>query len=108
MDENEETEVGEAESGGEGELDHYIIGTMGEGTRKDKVGRLRCPRKRWTKDNCLSSVELVEAHPHEARLEPHELVVSAEEITCVRRPVRQQQLDATIDDHFHDNASSNH
>ncbi|RZS22725.1 hypothetical protein BHM03_00055547 [Ensete ventricosum] len=35
---HEEIEVGEVEGRGEGELDHHIIGTMGEDVGEDEAG----------------------------------------------------------------------
>ncbi|RZS09674.1 hypothetical protein BHM03_00040775 [Ensete ventricosum] len=51
----------------------------------------------------MLSVRLVNTHPPEARPEAPELVVSTREVTSVRRPAGQQQLDAIAGGRFHDN-----
>ncbi|RRT36950.1 hypothetical protein B296_00028803 [Ensete ventricosum] len=89
--------VGEAGGGGEGELDHYIIGVADGGIREDKVRGYR-DEDTWEKeeglgDHYMPSVGLVDAHPPVVGSEALKLVLSAREVTCVRPPARQQRLE---------------
>ncbi|RRT47564.1 hypothetical protein B296_00050227, partial [Ensete ventricosum] len=59
------------------------------------------------RDHCVPNVRLINAHPLEAGLEALQLIVNTGEVTCVRCPVRQQQLDVAASGRFHD-ASSRH
>ncbi|RWV92840.1 hypothetical protein GW17_00044745 [Ensete ventricosum] len=45
-DESKEAKVGEAQSEGEGELDHHVVRATGGGTGEDKVGEMLRRRKR--------------------------------------------------------------
>ncbi|RWW26830.1 hypothetical protein GW17_00008774 [Ensete ventricosum] len=85
-----ETEVGEAEGNGEGELDH--LGTRGGGVGEDEVegdGDKNVQEEEGPGDNCVLSVKLVDTYPSEAGPEAPELVASTGEAMCVRHPARQ-------------------
>ncbi|RZR92058.1 hypothetical protein BHM03_00020288 [Ensete ventricosum] len=59
-------EIGEAEDGGEGELNHHIIGVVGGGAIEDKVGDggdEYIEEENGPKDHYVSSVKLVDAYP---------------------------------------------
>ena len=86
-------EGGEVEGGGKGELDHHIVGAIGEGTREDKVGgggnEGIQEKKEGSRDHYVSSVGLVNAYPPDARPKAHELIISAREDACLGCPTRQ-------------------
>ncbi|RRT39796.1 hypothetical protein B296_00058884 [Ensete ventricosum] len=93
-DEGGEAEVGMAGGGGEGELDHHVVGATGgaAGRTKWEAMGTKTPRRRRRKrdqDHCVPSVGLVDTHPPEAGPKTPELVVRAREAACVRGFARQ-------------------
>ncbi|RRT58442.1 hypothetical protein B296_00025849 [Ensete ventricosum] len=84
-------EVGEAGGGGEGELDHHVVGMMDGGIGEDEVGGSG-DENAWEEEgpdeHYVPSVELVDEHSPEAGSKAHELVTNAGEAACVRRPAR--------------------
>ncbi|RRT34043.1 hypothetical protein B296_00045824 [Ensete ventricosum] len=111
MDEGGEATLKDVEGGDEGELDHYIIGTIGGGIGEDEMkhgGDENVQEKEGPKDHCVFSVRLVDTYPPKVRPKTHELVTGMGEAACVQCPTRQQWLDVAAGDHFHDGASSGH
>ncbi|RWW33327.1 hypothetical protein GW17_00001965 [Ensete ventricosum] len=90
-DEGGEAEVGMAGGGGEGELDHHVVGATGGAagrTKWEAMGtktprRRRRRRRKRDQDHCVPSVGLVDTHPPEAGPKTPELVVRAREAACV-------------------------
>ncbi|RRT79620.1 hypothetical protein B296_00004396 [Ensete ventricosum] len=99
-------QVGKAGGGGEGELDHHVVGATIGGTGEDEVegGGDEDAREEEERlgDHCVPSIGLVDAHPPEAGLEAPELVVNTREAAWVRW---QQQL-GVAGGRFHNDASS--
>ncbi|RWV96711.1 hypothetical protein GW17_00040553 [Ensete ventricosum] len=89
MDEGGETTVRDVEGGDVGELDHYIICTIGESIGEDEMkhgGDENVQEKEGPKDHCVFSIRLVDTHAPKARPKTHELVTDMGEAACVIDP----------------------
>ncbi|URE23007.1 hypothetical protein MUK42_16204 [Musa troglodytarum] len=79
-------EVGEIRGKGEGELDHHVVGAVGEGVGKDEVGgdgdEDTQEEKVGPGDYYVLSVRLVDAHPPEAESKTLELVHDRLQDSC--------------------------
>ncbi|RWW81059.1 hypothetical protein BHE74_00010575 [Ensete ventricosum] len=55
MDEGKEEEIGDIEGGGEGELDHHVISTIGESRGEDEVGGggAKMPKRKRDKEKII-------------------------------------------------------
>lgn len=91
-------------------MNHHVIDTTGGGAREDEVkdseDENTQKEEERPRDHYVLSVGLVGAHPLEVGPEAPLLIVSTREATCVRCPIRQQQLNATASGRFHDDTSS--
>lgn len=88
INENEKAKVGKDEGGCDGELDHHIIGAMGEGIEEDEMGgggdEDTYGEKEGPKVHYILSIKLVDAYPPKAIPEALKLVVNAGEAACVQ------------------------
>lgn len=91
-------------------MDHHVVGTTSGGAGDDEVegngDEDALEEEERSGDHCMSSVGLVDAHPHKVGLKAPKLVVNAREATCVQCPTMQQQLSAATSGCFHDDTSS--
>ncbi|RWW40645.1 hypothetical protein BHE74_00053920 [Ensete ventricosum] len=109
-DEGGEAEVGEVGGKCEGELDYHIVDVVGGSAGEDKVGgggnEDTQEEEEGPGGHCVLSIGLVDAHPPKVGSEALELIINAGEVTCVRRPARQQWLDTAGGGRFHEDTSS--
>ncbi|RZS25590.1 hypothetical protein BHM03_00058815 [Ensete ventricosum] len=66
--------------------------SLGEDEVRDGMDEDTQEEEEGTRDQCMPSDVLVNAHPLEIGLEAHKLIISAREAACIRYPTRQQRL----------------